>query len=122
MPRAPPLQVSLEFCSCPPSYRHPKVPEGLQYYTLQAQLSGALLSLLVLCCILLPGPLAAAWAGPCDAPAAASQVLAFDSAACAPPALLTSPLPFALPARPPASLFSLQSCSWSSCTAFCQRI
>jgi hypothetical protein len=31
--------VSLEFCSCPPSYRHPKVPEGLQYYTLQAQLS-----------------------------------------------------------------------------------
>lgn len=35
-----PLQVSLEFCSFPPSYRHPKVPEGLQYYTLQAQLSG----------------------------------------------------------------------------------
>lgn len=33
-------QVSLEFCSYPPSYRHPKVPEGLQYYTLQAQLSG----------------------------------------------------------------------------------
>ncbi|KAL4443584.1 hypothetical protein ABPG75_011321 [Micractinium tetrahymenae] len=31
--------VSLEFCSFPPSYRHPAVPEGLQYYTLQAQLS-----------------------------------------------------------------------------------
>ena len=40
MPSCSLPQVSLEFCSFPPSYRHPKVPEGLQYYTLQAQLSG----------------------------------------------------------------------------------
>ncbi len=32
--------VSLEFCSFPPSSPHPKVPPGLQYYNLQAQLSG----------------------------------------------------------------------------------
>ncbi|KAL4447306.1 hypothetical protein ABPG77_007339, partial [Micractinium sp. CCAP 211/92] len=31
--------VSLEFCSFPPSHSHPAVPPGLQYYTLQAQLS-----------------------------------------------------------------------------------
>ena len=29
----------MEFSSFPPSYRHPAVPEGLQYYTLSAQLS-----------------------------------------------------------------------------------
>lgn len=34
--------VSVEFCSFPPAYQHPAVPEGLQYYTLQAQLSGTL--------------------------------------------------------------------------------
>lgn len=34
------FQVSLEFCSFPPSHSHPAVPPGLQYYTLQAQLSG----------------------------------------------------------------------------------
>ena len=31
--------MSVEFSSFPPSYRHPAVPEGLQYYTLSAQLS-----------------------------------------------------------------------------------
>lgn len=33
--------VSLNFSSFPPSHPHPAVPAGLQYYTLQAQLSGA---------------------------------------------------------------------------------
>ena len=30
----------MEFCSLPPSYRDARVPPGLQYYTLKAQLSG----------------------------------------------------------------------------------
>ena len=38
-PWLPCPQVSLELSSFPPSHRHPAVPEGLQYYTLAAQLS-----------------------------------------------------------------------------------